>query len=115
MALNSAIAALPSLPNPYKNLPWNTEREQQREERRLKLQNAALFRELGLAEDATYEEVAEKTKALIELAQGDIKKRIKIEIARDKIYQIRLNERIQGLGTETADAERATKFEAGDL
>jgi hypothetical protein len=110
-ALNSAISALPSLPNPYKNLPWITEREQQREQRRLTNANAALFRELGLPEDATYEDVAAKTDHLIELAAGDIKKKIRVEIARDKIYMIRLNERITGVRRENDDAYIASKWE----
>ena len=39
------------------------------------------------------------------------KKKIKIEIARDKIYQIRLNERIAGVRTEQEDAARVQKWE----
>mmetsp|Transcript_17119 Transcript_17119/g.36968 ORF Transcript_17119/g.36968 Transcript_17119/m.36968 type:complete len:324 (+) Transcript_17119:105-1076(+) len=114
MALNSAIAA--QLPDPYKNLPWNTEREEQRKQRRLTIENASLFRELGLPEDATYEDVAAKTKHLIELTNElpkneGIKKKIKIEIARDKIYQIRLNERIAGVREEQEDAARVSKLE----
>lgn len=116
LALNSAIAAVPSIPNPYKNLPWNTEREERRKSRRLEVENAALFRELGLPEDATYEDVAAKTKHLISLTEElpkneGIKKKIKIEIARDKIYQIRLNERIAGVRTEQEDAARVQKWE----
>ncbi|KAL3766032.1 hypothetical protein ACHAWU_002747 [Discostella pseudostelligera] len=117
LALNSAISAVPSkLPNPYQNLPWVTEREEKRKQRRLTLDNAALFRELGLPEDATYEDVEAKTKFLISLTEGlpkneGIKKRIKIEIARDKIYQIRLNERITGVRQEQEDAARVTKLE----
>jgi hypothetical protein len=80
------------------------------------VENAALFRELGLPEDATYEDVASKTKRLIELTEGlpkneGIKKRIKVEIARDKIYQIRLNERITGVRAEQEDAARVQKWE----
>lgn len=115
-SLGSAIQAVPSLPNPYKNLPWNVDREEARKQRRLTTENAALFRELGLPEDATYEDVAAKTKHLIELTEElprneGIKKKIKIEIARDKIYQIRLNERIAGVRTEQEDAARVQKWE----
>lgn len=117
-ALNSAISAVPisKLPNPYQNLPWVTEREEKRKQRRLTHDNAALFRELGLPEDATYEDVASKTKHLIALTEElpkneGIKKRIKIEIARDKIYQIRLNERISGVRAEQEDAARVSKLE----
>ena len=116
LALNSAIAAVPSIPNPYKNLPWVTEREERRKQHRLTRENAALFRELGLPEDATYEDVAAKTKRLIALTEElpkneGIKKKIKIEIARDKIYQIRLNERIAGVRTEQEDAARVQAWE----
>lgn len=117
LALNSAISATPpKLSNPYKSLPWNTEREDKRKQRRLTHENAALFRELGLPEDATYEDVAAKTKHLISLTEDlpkneAIKKKIKIEIARDKIYQIRLNERITGVRAEQEDAARVSKLE----
>ncbi len=93
-----------------------TEREEKRKQRRLTHDNAALFRELGLPEDATYEDVASKTKHLIALTEElpkneGIKRRIKIEIARDKIYQIRLNERISGVRAEQEDAARVSKLE----
>lgn len=118
LALNSAIAA--QLPDPYKNLPWNTEREEARKQRRLTTENAALFRELGLPEDATYEDVTAKTRHLIDLTKElpkteGIKRKIKIEIARDKIYQIRLNERITGVRTEQEDAARVSKLEEEGL
>lgn len=107
----SAVAALPQIPNPYKNLPWNTEREQIRERKRLESENAQLFRQLGLPIDATYEDVEAKTKHLIELAGNDIKKRIPVEIARDKIYMIRLNERITGVTHETEEAAAANAWD----
>jgi len=115
----SAVAAA-KLPDPYKNLPWNVEREEKRKERRLTNENSSLFRELGLPQDASYEDVAAKTKHLIELTEElpkneGIKKKIKIEIARDKIYQIRLNERIAGVRTEQEDAARAQKWEEEGL
>lgn len=123
---NSAIAAVAipssvSVSNPYKNLPWNTEREEKRKQRRLTIENAQLFRELGLPEDATYEDVAETTSQLIAETQlllpknEGLKKKIKIEIARDKIYQIRLNERITGVRSEQEDAARVSKLEEGGI
>ena len=122
---NSAIAAVAipssvSVSNPYKNLPWNTEREEKRKQRRLTIENAQLFRELGLPEDATYEDVAETTSQLIAetvlLPKNEgLKKKIKIEIARDKIYQIRLNERITGVRSEQEDAARVSKLEEGGI
>jgi hypothetical protein len=129
--LNSAISAIlpnvnKSLPNPYEGLPWNMEREEKRRARRLSIDNAALFRELGLPEDATYEDVASRTEHLIELSRlavdtgsatknEGIKRRIQIEIARDKIYQIRLNERISGVRSEQDDAARVSKLEESGI
>ena len=114
--LNSQMAIAAKLPDPYRNLPWNVEREEKRRERRLAVENAALFRELGLPENATYEDVALKTKHLISLTEDmpkneGIKRKIQIEIARDKIYQIRLNERITGVRLEQEDAARVSKLE----
>ena len=103
------------------------EREEKRKARRLSIDNAALFRELGLPEDATYEDVASRTEHLIELTRlavddggsttknEGIKRRIKIEIARDKIYQIRLNERISGVRSEQDDAARVSKLEESGI
>ena len=96
----SAITALPKLPklklsNPYNSLPWIQEREKDRRERHFEYETAAMFRELGLPFDATYEDVKEKTDQLIEIYKDDVKKRIRVEVARDKIYMIRLNESIQ--------------------
>jgi hypothetical protein len=105
------------------------EREDKRRARRLSIDNAALFRELGLPEDATYEDVASRTEHLIELTRLDvdaagggsaaknegIKRRIQIEIARDKIYQIRLNERISGVRAEQDDAARVSKLEESGI
>ncbi len=112
----SGSKGLPKIPNPYEGLPWNAEREERRKERRLAIANAALFRELGLPEDATYEDVASRTKHLIDMTvdlpkNEGIKRRIKIEVARDKIYQIRLNERISGVRSEQDDAARVSKLE----
>ena len=115
--LTARAAALPAIvAEPYRNLPWNVARREAREARRLTYDNAALFRELGLPEDATYEDVAAMTEHLIGLTAGlpkneALKKKIKIEIARDKIYQIRLNERISGVRQEQEDAARVSKLE----
>lgn len=116
MSPNTAIAALPtSIPNPYKNLPWVTDREQKRQERSIEIDNASLFRELGLPEDAEYEQVKEKTDSLIEDAAGDIKKKIRVEVARDKIYSLRLKERVEGVSKPKGDVLKMSKFEDGTL
>ena len=57
-----------ALPNPLKKLPWNVKKEQERNERKLRMDGAKLFRELGISEDATFEEIQDATeKALMKL------------------------------------------------
>ena len=57
-----------ALPNPLKKLPWNVKKEQERSERKMRMEGAKLFRELGIAEDATFEEIQDATeKALMKL------------------------------------------------
>ena len=97
--------------NPLSKLPWNAERERQKASRRLKQERNALHRQLGIAEDATYEEIVAATDALIAKAGSDLKAKVKIEIAKDKILQIRLNERLSGLATGTKDARAQSRFE----
>jgi hypothetical protein len=107
--VNLAAAAIP---NPLKNLPWNAEKERQREARRLKQESAKLHRELGIAEDSTYEELTDATDALIAKTDGDLKKKVKIEMAKDRILQIRLNARLAGLAEVDKDARAQSTFEA---
>lgn len=103
--LSAAVA------NPFRKLPWNVKREQQREARRLKMERATLYRQLGIAEDASYEEIVAATDGLIAKAGGDIKQKIKIEVAKDKILQIRLNERLAGLVDVNQDARAQSMAE----
>jgi len=102
-----------TLPNPFKALPWNVKKEQEREARRYKMESASLHRELGISEDATFEEITEVTQNLIKAAneEGDVKKKIKAEIAKDRIMQIRLNERLAGLTKLTDDAKAQSRRE----
>jgi len=100
---NSQLSMV-SIPNPLKKLPWNVQKEKEREERRLKQEGAKLYRELGIAEDCTFEELKETTDKLLLKYDGDIKKKIKVEISKDKILQIRLNQRMGGMVAETNDA-----------
>ena len=97
--------------NPLSRLPWNAERERQKAARRLKAERNQLHRQLGIAEDATYEEIVAATDALIAKAGSDLKAKVKIEIAKDKILQIRLNERLAGLATATKDDRAQSGFE----
>ncbi|KAL3939526.1 MAG: hypothetical protein SGARI_001343, partial [Bacillariaceae sp.] len=75
---STTLKAAP-IPNPFQKLPWNVEREERRKARKLRLERSALHREIGIAEDATYEEIVAATDALIAQADGDIKRKIQIE------------------------------------
>lgn len=99
------------VPNPFKRLPWNVEKEKQRKTRQLKLERSKLHRELGISEDATYEEIVEATDNLIARAGDDLKRKIKIEVTKDKILQIRLNERLAGLAAASTEARAQSTFE----
>jgi hypothetical protein len=100
-----------AMPNPMSKLPWNVRKDQVREARKLKQESAKLHRQLGIAEDATYEQIVLATDELIRRSSGDIKKKIKIEMAKDKILQLRLNERLAGLTKVTSEARQQSKYE----
>lgn len=100
----ASAPTLPKIPNPLKKLPWVVEREDIREKNRLRYEASKLYRELGVAEDANYEEIVRATKALKKRHAGDIKAQVKFDIAKDKIQQIRLNLRTAGLYLESSDA-----------
>ena len=106
-----------SIPNPLKKLPWNVEKEKAAEARRTRQEAALLYRELGVAEDATYEEIVAATDAKIAKADGDIKKKVKVEITKDKILQLRLQQRMSGQIGEGSQArmERSIKADADEL
>ena len=102
---------LEAVPNPFKQLPWNVEKEKHRQSRKLRLERSRLHRELGIAEDATYEEIVAATDNLIARAGDDLKSKIKVEVAKDKILQIRLNERLAGLAAASTEARAQSTFE----
>jgi len=108
-------AAVPNvisnIPNPFKKLPWNVQKEKERQARRMKTERAKLHRELGIAEDATYEDIVAATDHLISMAGNDLKAKIKIEVAKDKILQIRLNERLAGLAAVDKAARAQSTYE----
>jgi len=108
----SVLPTVP-IPNPFQSLPWNVQKHQQRQARKLKMENSKLHRELGIAEDSSYEEITAVTQALIRQAEasGDIKKKIKVEVAKDRILQLRLNERLAGLATLTKEARAQSRVE----
>jgi hypothetical protein len=105
------ITAAAAIPNPFKKLPWNAKREREREARRLKQESAILHRQLGITEDASYEEITAACDRLIAKAGDDMKAKIKIEVAKDKILQLRLNARLAGLSEVSKDARAQSTFE----
>eukprot|EP00429_Kryptoperidinium_foliaceum_P071020 CAMPEP_0176057666 /NCGR_PEP_ID=MMETSP0120_2-20121206/28724_1 /TAXON_ID=160619 /ORGANISM="Kryptoperidinium foliaceum, Strain CCMP 1326" /LENGTH=291 /DNA_ID=CAMNT_0017391181 /DNA_START=187 /DNA_END=1062 /DNA_ORIENTATION=- len=109
--LFSTSTTLDAVPNPFKKLPWNVEKERQRQALKLRLERSRLHRELGIAPDATYEEIVAATDSLIARAGDDLKSKIKIEVAKDKILQIRLNERLAGLAAASTEARAQSNFE----
>jgi len=109
IGIETSLTAVAS--NPFKGLPWNVEKERSKKARMLKLERSKLHRELGIAEDASYEDVVEATDRLIARAGDDLKRKIKIEVAKDKILQIRLNERLAGLAAASTEARAQSSFE----
>lgn len=113
-ALPATKASLsPSLPLTFFNkLPWNVKKEQERQARRRNTERALLHRQLGIAEDATYEEIVAATDRLTAEAGSDLKRRVQIEVAKDKILQYRLNERLAGLAqAESKEARAMSAYE----
>lgn len=100
----SSALRMVAISNPLKKLPWNVRKEKERETRRLKQEGSKLYRELGVSEDSSFEEIQEATQKLISRYDGDIKKRVKVEICKDKIMQLRLNQRLGGMITSSKDA-----------
>lgn len=93
------------IPNLLQKLPWVIEKESQREKNRLRYEASKLYRELGVAEDANYEDICQAAKNLEMRYEGDIKAQIKVGIAKDKIQQIRLSQRTAGMFLEASDAK----------
>ena len=91
-------------------LPWNARRHQERTARRMRREVAQLHRDLGIPEDAPYEQVvsaADRSK----LSTRDPKKKLDIERAKDKILQLRLNERLAGLTSVNMEARSQSTHE----
>ncbi len=112
----SSSSSTISIPNPLNALPWNVKKAQKKQQRNLKIESANLHRQLGIAEDATFEEITEITNQLIFKAEkeGDVKKKIKVEMAKDRIMQIKLNERLAGLMELTDDAKAQSRLEEAE-
>lgn len=108
----SLLSATSAIKNPFQQLPWNVRKEELRQARRLEQERAVLHRQLGIPEDASYEEIVSATDRLIALADGDVKQKIRIEVAKDKILQHRLNERLAGYRQANQDAKAQSLFES---
>lgn len=61
-----------------------------------KIEGAELFRFLGVAPTADYDEVSTAVAALKEKYAGDKKKLIQIDVTKDKISELRLRQRLRG-------------------
>lgn len=92
-------------------LPWNSKRLGEREARRMRREVAQLHRDLGIAEDAPYEEVVAAADKAIVAAGGNVKKRLIVERSKDKILQLRLNERLAGLTSINMEARSQSTHE----
>jgi len=110
----------PSLPNPFKALPWNARKENERDVRQKRVESAKLHRDLGITDDASYQEITTITDSLIAKAdyEGDIKLKVKTEIAKDNLLIMRLNERIKSLDLQNdfanEQSEKEKKFDNDD-
>jgi len=85
-----------SVPNPLAGLPWNREKIQRREQRALREEGATLYRELGVPEDATYDEINAAYARLASVHENDKKRSIRLAITKDKIVELRLKQRVGG-------------------
>jgi hypothetical protein len=95
----------------FNQLPWNARRIQEREARKVRRQVAQLHRDLGIPQDAPYEEVVAAADRAILAAGRDVKKRLVIERAKDQILTLRLNERLKGLTSLNVEARSQSTFE----
>lgn len=109
------VSPIKRITAPYDNLmaklPWNARRLEERNARKIRRDIAVLHREMGIPEDAPYEDLQAATDRLIMAAGQDIKKRLKVEKAKDEILHLRLNERMAGLTSVTSEAKSQTTYE----
>jgi len=97
--------------NPFDFLPWNIEKKVKREDRRKKIEASLLYRQLGITTDATFEEITAITNDLTTKSGENIKRKLELEIIKDKLMQIKLNERISGITVMSAEARAQTQIE----
>ena len=91
IALPKVNLPIPRAANPF---DWSVDRP----EGYYKVPGQALYRQIGVAPEADFDEIKEAVKRLSEeaLAEGEPKKKIKLEIAQDKIMELRLRQASAG-------------------
>ena len=67
------------------------------------VEGAENFRLLGVPPNAEYDEVQQAVKQLKEKYAGDTKRLLKIDVAKDKIAELRLRQRVSGTFGVTAE------------
>ena len=66
---------------------------------------ALLYRQLGISEDATYEEVNAAYDSLVLKYKGDVKAKTRLSVTRDKVFELRLKQRVDGSLKISAEGE----------
>lgn len=92
--------SIPSIPKVLNPLDWSPERVPKRKE----IEGAEHYRMIGLSPDAPYEEIQEKQMKLEAKYDKDIKKKVKVQIACDKIVELRLRQASTGDLGKTAES-----------
>ena len=72
----------------------------------MRLEGAKLYRTLGVTEDATYEEISQKTEELVVKYAGDIKQRTRVQVTKDKIMEVSERQKGGEGGKEMEDNKR---------
>ena len=73
-------------------------------------ERAKLHWQLGIVEDAMYKELVARMELLLTKAGDDMKQKNQIEVAKDKLLQIRLEEQLVGLAKASQDARVQSQF-----
>lgn len=73
------------------------------------VEGAASFRMLGVPPNAEYDEIKDAITALKEKYAGDTKRLLKIDVAKDKISELRLRQRVSGTFGVTAEVAARDK------
>ena len=71
-----------------------------------------MHRLLGVPPNAEYDEVQQAVKALKEKYAGDTKRLLKIDVAKDKIAELRLRQRVWAPSASRPRSPRATRRSA---